>query len=76
MALKRLASSPTSSSRSARMTRDRSPLPTASIPSSRRRSGRTTIWLTANRTPMATPTTTSRNSGKMRRPVAATSASM
>ena len=43
IALKRPAMVPISSSRSARMTRDRSPLPTASIPSSRRRSGRTTI---------------------------------
>ena len=76
MALNRAAMVPISSSRSARMTRDRSPLPTASMPSTRRRSGWTTVWRSANRTPSATPMTTMTNSGTIRRAVAATSASM
>ena len=76
IALKRPAIVPISSSRSARMTRDRSPFATPSMPSTSRRSGRTTVWRSANQTASATPTTTSRNTGTTRRAVAATSTSM
>ena len=76
IALKLFASAPMSSSRSARITRDRSPFATAPTPSSRRLMGAVTPARSASEMTTARNTSTARNKGNMRSAVARTSALM